>query len=429
MKHKSILEEFMKRTIAFVLLFLFAMMMGTTTFAVTPVNNEAEKYKITPADLNFDAKSVLLMEAETGEILFSQNENEELAPASVTKIMTLLLVMEALDDGRISADALVPISANAASMGGSQVFLKEGEEISVKDLIKCTVIASANDAAVALSEYIYGTEESFVKAMNKKAQELGMKNSNFENTTGLDDTTVNHVTSALDIAIMSRALLSHKFILEYSSLWQDSIRNGAFTLTNTNRLVRYYDGCNGLKTGSTDKAGYCISATAQRDGMQLIAVVMGAESRDSRNNIARAMLDFGFSSYSLYKADERAVDECDVYGGSLYRTTVYCDKICKVINKNDKNSVEIYYELPDFIEAPLKSGDTVGRIKYMIGGRLLAEDFLECAREIGKVFVAAGRGGTADRHSVFNEAFSLCTANEVYHLNDGFAGDGLKRAR
>lgn len=270
----------------------------------------------------------------------------------------------------------MPISANAASMGGSQVFLEEGEEISVRELIKCTVIASANDAAVALSEYIYGSESAFVSAMNDRAKELGMKNTNFENTTGLDDTTVNHVTSALDIAIMSRELLKHSLIFEYSSLWQDTIRNGEFTLTNTNRLVRYYDGCNGLKTGSTDKAGYCISATAKRDGMQLIAVVMGAETRDERNYIARSLLDYGFANYALYSEEETLVDNVKVYGGDSESMSVYSGKICKLINKNHKNKVEKYYEIPDFISAPISKGEPVGKIKYMIEGKLLCEENL-----------------------------------------------------
>ena len=370
----------MKKPLAFVLLFLFIISSSITVFAKNQTNNEAEEYSFTEPSIDVSSKSAVLMNAESGEIIFSKNEKEALAPASVTKIMTLLLVMEALDEGRISAEASVPISAYAASMGGSQVFLKEGETMTVRDLIKCAVIASANDAAVALSEYVYGSEDAFVKAMNERAAALGMKNTNFENTTGLDDTTTNHVTSAMDIAIMSRELIKHPMILEYSSLWQDSIRDGEFTLTNTNRLVRYYDGCTGLKTGSTDKAGYCISATAERDGMSLIAVVMGADTRDERNYIARSLLDMGFSNYAVFSEDENAVDDLKVFGGGINYVTVYSPPVCKLIDKKYKNKVEKYYELADAIEAPIKNGDSVGKIKYVIDGRLLCESdiYVKC---------------------------------------------------
>lgn len=375
----------MKKTIAFVLLFLLAFSVSTTVFAENGINNEADVYKLSGSNLEVSSKSAVLMEASTGEILFSKNENEPLPPASVTKIMTLLLIMDAIDDERISLDTMVTISENAASMGGSQVFLEEGEEMTVKDLIKCTVIASANDAAVALSEHLYGSEESFVSAMNDKAKSLGMKSSHFENTTGLDDTTENHVTSAKDIAIMSRELLSYPLILEYSSLWQDSIRDGEFTLTNTNRLVRYYDGCNGLKTGSTDKAGYCISATAKREGMQLIAVVMGAETRDERNSIARSLLDFGFANYAIFNESEKEVDNIPIYGGSCENALVYSGEIKRLINKKDKNKVEKYYELPEYISAPQEKGAKIGKIKYMIDGKLLCEEYVYLKEEIESI--------------------------------------------
>lgn len=375
----------MKKTIAFMLLFLLLISIGVTVFAENETNNAADKYEFTTPSIEVSCKSAVLMNAESGEIIFSKNENEAHSPASVTKIMTLLLVMEALDEGRISAESAVPISANAASMGGSQVFLKEGESMTVEELVKCTVIASANDAAVALSEYVYGSEEAFVKAMNEKAASLGMNNTNFENTTGLDDTTTNHVASALDIAIMSRELIKHPMILEYSSLWQDSIRDGEFTLTNTNRLVRYYDGCTGLKTGSTDKAGYCISATAERDGMNLIAVVMGADTRDERNSIARSLLDMGFSNYSVFSEEENEVDNIKVFGGKVNCVTVYSPPVCKLIDKKYKNKVEKYYELADTIEAPLKNGDSVGKVKYVINGTLLCESDVYVKDDIERI--------------------------------------------
>jgi len=378
----------MKKLFALMLLFLFLTSFNINVFAEKSINNAAEKYEINNADIEVASQSAVLMEAESGKIIFAKNENKAMAPASVTKIMTLLLVMEAISEERISLDSSVPISAYAASMGGSQVFLKEGENMTVRDLIKCTVIASANDAAVALSEYVYGSETAFVKAMNEKAKILGMENTNFENTTGLDDTTVNHLTSAKDIAIMSRALLKHPLILEYSSLWQDSIRNGEFVLTNTNRLVRYYDGCTGLKTGSTDKAGYCISATAERDGMKLIAVVMGAETRDERNTIARSLLDYGFSNYAVYSEEESEIDTIKVYGGNVDYITVYSEAVSEIVNKNQKGKVEKYYDIPDYIEAPINAGDCIGTVKYTIDGKILCIKNVYAKANINKLSVA-----------------------------------------
>ena len=235
----------------------------------------------------FGVPSCILTEASTGMVLYEYNPDENLPPASVTKIMTLLVVMDAIDDGKLGWDEMVQTSEYAASMGGSQVFLKVGEEMSVSDMVKCVVVSSANDAAVALAEKVAGTEENFVAKMNERAKELGMTNTVFKNTNGLDDTDEGHLTSARDIAIMSRELITkHPKILEFSSIWMDTIRNGAFGLTNTNRLIRFYRGANGLKTGSTSKAKFCVSATAERDGMELIAVIMAADTRDARNEAA-----------------------------------------------------------------------------------------------------------------------------------------------
>ena len=289
----------MKKVIVSILAILIFLNTAINIFAKNDTNYEAE-YTSQTQNLDINAKSAILMEANTGKILYAMNETESASPASVTKIMTLLIVMEAVDNQKIFLSDKVTVSANAASMGGSQVFLEEGEVMSVEELIKCTTIASANDAAVALAEFVCGSESLFVSKMNERAKELGMEDTNFENVTGLDDTTVNHVTSSKDIAIMSRELIKHELILKYSGLWQDTIRNGEFTLTNTNRLVRYYDGCTGLKTGSTDKAGYCISTTAQRDGMVLIAVIMGAKTRDIRNAEVKKLLDYGFLFVEIF---------------------------------------------------------------------------------------------------------------------------------
>lgn len=365
----------MKRVLSFLLLFIFALNAPLIIFA--SADNLGEKnYEITKADFTVDAKSAILMEANTGEILFAQNETTEAAPASVTKIMTLILVMEAIDAGKLSLADMICVSSNAASKGGSQVYLKEGETMSVEDLIKCTVIASANDAAVALAETVAGSEGGAVKMMNQKARDLGMENTNFENTTGLDDTATNHYSSALDIALMSRELIKYDLITKYSSLWQDTIRNGEFTLANTNRLVRYYDGCNGLKTGSTDKAGYCISATAKRDGMQLIAVVMGAKTRDIRNEVARNILDYGFANYELYTKAENEIQNVPVYRGEVDHILLYNEAFCKVINKGDSKKVNEIYEIPDKIYAPIFNGQRVGKIRYEIDGKNLSSAML-----------------------------------------------------
>ncbi len=321
----------------------------------------------------FDCKSAVLMEASTGKVLYEQNGYEALPPASVTKIMTLLLVMEAMDAGTLHWEDTVTASAHAASMGGSQIYLKEGEQMTVRDMVKSVVIASANDAACALAEAVAGSEDAFVARMNQRAAELGMVNAHFENTNGLDDTAQHHVLSAMDIALMSRALISHKEILEYSSTWMDTVRNGAFGLTNTNRLVRFYRGCNGLKTGSTAKAGFCVSVTAERDGMTLIAVIMGAPNRDTRNAAAAALLDWGFANYGLYRADAGTPDPLRVTGGVSPHLPVGYEAFSCVVPKADTEAVEAVTELPDTVAAPIGKGDAVGKITYTCKGDVLGE--------------------------------------------------------
>lgn len=362
----------MKKILSLVLLFVLSFnIIVIGVCAENDTKNEAEEYKVSPMKIEVECNSALLMDAKSGTILYSKNENDAASPASVTKIMTLLLVMEAVESGAISLSDKVTVSGYAASMGGSQVFLEEGEEMTVSELIKCTVIASGNDAAVALCEHVSGGEDAFVKKMNERASELGLKNTFFENVTGLDDTTENHKSSALDIAIMSRELIKHPLICEYSSIWQDTIRNGEFTLTNTNRLVRYYDGCNGLKTGSTDKAGYCISATAKRGDMQLIAVIMGAKTRDVRNENARRLLDYGFAGYAIYSDVEKELEEIPVHGGRVASLVAYSSPFCALVNKADLKRVECYYEIPKSLSAPIGKGDVIGSVRYEIDGKLL----------------------------------------------------------
>ncbi len=363
----------MKKTVVILTSFLLTVsLLCINVFATFRPKTRAESIsaglEFPQFELTDEAFSTYLIEASTGKVLHANNEFASAAPASVTKIMTLLLICEAIDSGKISLNDTVSVSANAASKGGSQVFLKEGERMSVLDLLKSTVIASANDAAVALAELVAGSESSFVKLMNKRSAELGLKNTAFENPTGLDDTTTNHYTCAADIAAMSRELIKHDVILEYSSMWQDSIRNGEFILTNTNRLVRYYDGCNGLKTGSTDKAGFCISATAKRGDMQLIAVVMGSPTKDVRNNIARQMLDFGFANFGLYNCPEAFLEKIPVVKGKVREVNAVCSEFSVVVPKSHISEIEKVYEMPEKISAPMKSGDKIGRVIYKING-------------------------------------------------------------
>ena len=323
--------------------------------------------------LEINAVSAVLIDSETGTLLYEKNASEGLPLASVTKIMTLLLVAEGLERGDFKLSDKICVSQNAASKGGSQIFVKEGEEFTVEELLKSTVIASANDAAVALAELVSGSESAFAEKMNQRADELGMKNTHFENATGLDDTVTNHYSSAYDIAIMSRELIKHDTITKYSRVWQDSIRNGEFILSNTNRLVRYYDGCTGLKTGSTDKAGFCVSATAKRDGMHLIAVVMGAKTRDERNEAARALLDYGFSNFSLYSEPETELENIRLIRGEKDYTAIYSEPFSKLVAKSDKKRIEKEYDIPDEIEAPLKNGDVVGTIVYKLDGQQIGK--------------------------------------------------------
>lgn len=332
-----------------------------------------------------ECKSAILMEASTGKILFEQNADEALPPASVTKVMTLLLVMEEIEAGRLQYDDPITASAHACSMGGSQIFLKEGEVMSAEDMIKSVVIASANDAAVALAEHVSGSEEAFVERMNQRAAELGMKNTHFENTNGLDDTAENHVTSARDIALMSQALLRYDRITEFSSIWMDTIRNGEFGLTNTNRLVRFYRGATGLKTGSTSKAGFCISATAKRDDMSLICVIMGAPSRDIRNATATKLLDFGFANYTLYRQPAGRIEGIRVKGGESDSLNASYPEFCSVVKKSDAGRIESKTELPESVSAPIQKGASLGRIVYTLDGQELGVSEISAEETVKKI--------------------------------------------
>lgn len=316
--------------------------------------------------------AAVLMEKETGTILYEQNSHDKLEPASVTKIMTLLLVMEAVDSGRISLDQTVTISAHAVSMGGSQIWLKEGEQMTVHDLLKAVAVVSANDGAVALAELVAGSEEGFVALMNQRAAELGMADTTFVNCTGLP--AAGHLTSAHDIALMSRELiLNHPSIREYTTIWMDSLRDGAFQLTNTNKLIRFYDGATGLKTGSTDSALYCLSATAERSGMELIAVVLKSPTSQDRFDAARALLDYGFANYTLMDVyPDQALPPIDVLLGEEDCVQPVLSQSSRIlVDKAQLNSVTSQINLCENVEAPVEAGQKLGEMVVTVDGQVL----------------------------------------------------------
>lgn len=340
-----------------------------------------------PDNIPFDTAcdSAVLVDFSTGTVLYAKNADLALPPASVTKIMTLLLFIEEVEAGNISLDEDISVSEYAASMGGSQVYLEPGETMKAEELLKCVIIASANDAAVALAEKVAGSEEAFVNRMNERALELGMNNTHFENVTGLDDDTAKHLTSAYDISLMSRELMKHETILKYSTIWMDTIRNGEFGLTNTNRLIRFYKGATGLKTGSTSKAGFCMSATAERDGLHLIAVVMGADTRDARNEIAKQLLDYGFAKYSLYKNEGGSAGDATVIGG--IKNTCACEfkPFVQLMAKGKDKSVQTEFLVNENIPAPIKKGDKIGVVRYISDGNVIAESDIIAAEDVAKI--------------------------------------------
>ncbi|MBE6981381.1 MAG: D-alanyl-D-alanine carboxypeptidase [Ruminococcaceae bacterium] len=323
------------------------------------------------------AKSALLMDAATGTVLFEQNAHEALAPASVTKVMTMLLIMEAIDSGKISWKDPVSASEAAAAKGGSQIFLKAGEQLSVEEMVKSIAVSSANDCACAMAELIAGSEGAFVELMNQKAEALGMKDTKFVNCTGLDDSeeAKDHKTSAHDIALMSRELLvNHPDIKNYTTIWMDTVRDGSFGLSNTNKLVRFYPGATGLKTGFTSSAGYCLSASASREGMELIAVVMGCESSADRFSACKSLLDHGFANYALIQPQMEG--ECTVpvkLGTKETVSLVPARTDAMLIDKAQKSSVTIETELEPSVQAPVSQGQRLGTMTVKAGDRVLQE--------------------------------------------------------
>ncbi len=320
------------------------------------------------------APSAILMEASSGQVLYELNADDKLPIASVTKSMTMLLIMEALDFGKIKLDDKVTTSEYAASMGGSQVFLEVGEEMSVEDMLKAIAVASGNDAAVAMAEFIAGTEPAFVEMMNKRAQELGCKNTHFINCNGLNET-AEHYSTARDVAVISRELLKHPKILDYTTIWMDTLRGGEFGLSNTNKLIRFYKGANGLKTGSTSAAKYCLSATAKRDGMQLIAVILAAPSSAERFASATKLLDYGFANYAVVNAAEKIgeLNDLAVIGGKTDFVTPKADpNVNFIVKKGNQDKVEVSTAIDEPLRAPIAANQRIGSATLTIGGDKVA---------------------------------------------------------
>ena len=318
-----------------------------------------------------EAKAHILIEQSTGRVLSENNADEQLPIASVTKVMTMLLIMEAIEDGKITFNDMVTVSENAMSYGGSTMFLEAGEQLTVHDMLKGIAVASANDGCVAMAEHLTGSETAFIEQMNKKAKELGMKNTNFVNTNGLDEE--NHYSSARDVAIMSRELLNHPEITKYTSIWTDELRDGKFQLANTNKLIRFYSGANGLKTGSTSQALCCLSASAKRDGMQLIAVVLGAPTSDKRFLSARMLLDYGFANYKINQLVEKKEKICNVNiinGEEEMVRGIAKNNVNLLCEKNNSKDYRARVFVDDGIKAPVKKGDVLGYVEYVADGKV-----------------------------------------------------------
>lgn len=336
-------------------------------------------------DLGLNAKSAILMEESTGNILYESNPDERLPIASVTKVMTMLLIMEAVDSGKISLDDMVTVSENAMSYGGSTMFLETGEQLTVNDMLKGIAVASANDGCVAMAEHLAGSESAFVDMMNEKAKKLGMENTHFMNTNGLDEE--DHYSSARDVAIMSRELMKHETIFNYTSIWMDTLRGGKFQLANTNKLIRFYDGANGLKTGSTSKALCCLSAAAKRNDMQLIAVVLGAPTSAERFASAKSLLDYGFANYAVNTqitagdevqkiAVEKGVDkEVDVVAG---------DSCSTLVKKGQEDNITKEIKIDETITAPIEAGQKIGTMTISRDGEVIADIDLNASSTVEK---------------------------------------------
>ena len=374
---------------AICLLMITAMLLGLAPKALAEKPTEADVETAAAAPVELQAPSAILMDAATGTVLFEKNADARREPASVTKVMTLLLVMEALDAGQIGWEDEVPASAAAAAKGGSQIYLEEGERLSMDEMLKSVVVSSANDCATALAEHVAGSEAAFVEKMNARAAELGMNNTHFVNCTGLDDEPEarEHLTTARDVAIMSRELLRHDAIRRYTTIWMDTVRNGAFGLSNTNKLVRFYEGTTGLKTGYTSRAGHCLSASAKRNGLELIAVILGGDSSSHRFEDAKALLNWGFANYSLADPTEGFTPTPIpvTLGTQATVTPIPADCGPILLEKAKAANLTREIELAEICPAPVAAGQVLGTLRVLAGKELLAEIPLTAAEEIPRL--------------------------------------------
>lgn len=381
----------MKKIIVFLLIAVCLLSAAAPAFAQTAAPAAVSSLPVAAEDVlagEIRAKSCALMDVNTGTLIAASHEHDRLYPASVTKIMTLLLVCEALENGKLTRSDVLTCSDTAAAKGGSQIWLEPGEEMTVDDLLKAAVIGSANDACTLLGETIAGSETAFAGMMNERAAQLGMKDTHFDNCTGLDDDTDSHKTSAYDIALMSRELLRHDVIREYSTVWMDSLRGGETQLVNTNKLVRYYSGCTGLKTGTTGKAGCCVAASAERDGMELVAVILGADNSNDRFSGARALLDWGFANYEIYTPENDAslLREVTVAHGLKRSFFPECEKGSPVlVAKGVGAGVTKRAEYATSTDAPVAAGQPIGRIVFESGGMVVAENAVFCPEDIPEI--------------------------------------------
>ncbi len=335
--------------------------------------------------LDIKAKSAILIEKNTGKILYEMNADQQMPPASITKIMSLLLIMEAIDQKKLSLEDIVVASEHACSMGGSQIWLEPNESMTVDDLLKATVIASANDATVALGEQIAGSEEGFVAMMNARAKQLGMTNTTFKNATGLDAD--GHLSTAHDVAIMSAELIKHELIKNYSTVWMDTLRNGESELVNTNKLVRFYEGTTGLKTGTTSGAGYCLSATAERNGLELVAVIMAGDTSQDRFNGAKKLLDYGFANYTYTKLEpEIEFTELSLKKGVEQTLTVKpSGSTGALLKKSEAGAITQKINLPQSVSAPVKAGDVIGSVDFYLGDTQIDKIDIVSAKDINEL--------------------------------------------
>jgi len=366
-------------------LFLAVLAVVAAMFPALTAHGETEAEAAEPkAEVELSSPSAVLMEASTGRVLFEKNAHDVRPCASITKVMTLCLTFDAIESGQLSLTDTLSASAHAASMGGSDIWLKEGETMTVDDLIKATVIMSANDAAVVLAENVAGSEEAFVQRMNEKAQELGMKDTVFKNCNGLDEE--GHVTSAHDVALMSRELITHEKIFDYTLTWIDYVRDGQTQLVNTNKLIRSYNGITGLKTGTTSQAGSCITATAERDSLHLISVILGADSTDHRFQDAAALLDYGFANWAVTVPEAPELELVPVTGGMEETVPAKVGEMPKLLMKAaERGKVEQTVEINQELAAPVREGDVIGKVTYRVNGETVAQVEITAAGNVEAV--------------------------------------------